>query len=50
MNQDRLDKRDDRAGSKDLANRQLSLGIVTFTLVFTVGFLITNWLAFVPAN
>ena len=30
--------------------RTISLAVVTFTLVFAVGFLITNWLAFMPAN
>jgi hypothetical protein len=44
---------DDRrsGGNSDSPDRRaFSLALVTFTLVFAVGFLITNWLSFVPAN
>lgn len=42
------EKHPPRAESSDAQRRTISLGFVTFVLVFTAGFLITNWLSFIP--
>lgn len=48
MNQKRLDERRFGGQTRESKGGSISLALVTFALVFAAGFLITNWLAFVP--
>lgn len=48
MNQKLTENHPPRDELTDAQRRTISLGFVTFVLVFTAGFLITNWLSFIP--